>query len=40
MTSVRTPRKDFIISILRGYVLVALSVNIIPYIFFISPLDF
>ncbi|MFM1536140.1 hypothetical protein ABGF25_05710, partial [Helcococcus ovis] len=27
------PRKDFIISILRGYVLVALSVNIIPSIF-------
>ncbi|MFM1514404.1 hypothetical protein [Helcococcus ovis] len=33
MTSVRMPRKEFIISILRGYILVALSVNIISSIF-------
>ncbi|MFM1524422.1 MULTISPECIES: hypothetical protein [Helcococcus] len=33
MTSVRMPRKEFIISILRGYVLVTLSVNIISSIF-------
>ncbi|MFM1541540.1 MATE family efflux transporter [Helcococcus ovis] len=36
LTSVRMPRKEFIISILRGYVLVALSVNIIPSIFGIN----
>ncbi|MFM1581480.1 MATE family efflux transporter [Helcococcus bovis] len=33
LTAVRMPKKEFIINILRGYVLVALSVNIIPLIF-------
>lgn len=36
LTSVRMPKKEFIINILRGYVLVALSVNIIPPIFGIN----